>query len=312
MNTQGQKSLNSFTFDNTLRIQLGNISCAVVCNNEEVLHKLRRLYSGFLTNEAPDITIELDGSDHMDFVKMGKDSAIIGDLYQTGILRIPCSVITGHHDMSQPQVINLYEKNHNRLNLEMSRLNRLLSLVYYSACKMKYKNGPPAMLVHACGILRQEKVILFAGLSGAGKSTIARLCEHNNDEVVNDEMVLVGQSAINGNDISIQNVPIIGDIPPVRTISAPLSCIFMLKKSHRTLINNLGRTSAYLQLLKQVITPVYIGQENVKEALALMADLSKSITETVPVNELEFNLDQESLWQEIAEFENQCDKGERN
>jgi hypothetical protein len=128
--------------------------------------------------------------------------------------------------------------------------------------------------------------------------------------VINDEMLLISRPTSNGNGISVQSAPIIGRFPPQRSVTAPLRCILLLKKSHKTTVRRLERVEAYLRFLCQVITPDYIGMKDAKTVLSLMAAFSDEVTVTTPVYELEFTLDGESLWQIITELNGSLAKKE--
>jgi hypothetical protein len=187
----------------------------------------------------------------------------------------------------------------NKTNL----LNQLISVSYYSACKMKYGTNPPAMLVHACGILRNQKILIFAGPSNIGKTTIARLYGDRHGEVFNDEILLMSRPGANGKGVIIQNTPIIGDFLPGRNTTAPLRCIFMLKQNNRTAWRYLDKAEAYLRFMRQIIGPSCVGNYDKKTAYSIMADFSSEVVQAVPVYELEFNQDGNTLWQVADELE---------
>jgi hypothetical protein len=256
----------------TLGIQIGNVCCALKCPDIEIYHRLQRIYHDFLTTQPAGITC----------------------------------------DLVHRNVNNISERHPYDSDLEFKYINRFLSFAYNSACKVKYAYNPPAMLVHACGILRSGKVIVFTGPREAGKTTTALLCGERHGKVINDEMLLFSRPTADNPDINIQGTPIIGGISTQRNITAPLSCILFLKKSNKTLVNRLNRVDAYLRFLYQVITPTYTGQREKRAALSLMAEFSDEVTGTIPVYELEFNLDGESLWRTVAELEGELDKKNRD
>jgi hypothetical protein len=166
------------------------------------------------------------------------------------------------------------------------------------------------MLVHSCAILRNGKAIMFTGPSEAGKTTVASLCDKQDGEVINDEMLLVTRPGQNGNNIKVRSAPILGKFTPQRVVTAPLSCILLLKKSAKTLVRHLDRTEAYIRFMRQIISPACIGQKDKKTIYNILADFSDQITGAIPVYELEFTLDRKSLWQTVAELERALDKKE--
>ena len=159
------------------------------------------------------------------------------------------------------------------------------------------------MLVHACGILRNGKAIVFTGPSEIGKTTVARLMGDTRSEVFSDEMLLMSHPGSNGNGVYVQNAPILGEFLPGRNFSAPLSCILLLKQNNRTAYNYLDKAEAYLRFIRQIIAPSCVGNYDKKTAYSLMADFSSAIVRSIPVYELEFNLDKNSLWKITDELE---------
>jgi hypothetical protein len=246
-----------------LGIQIGNVYCTLKCPDIEIYHRLQRSYHEFLAIQPAGITC----------------------------------------DQVQRTITTASENHSNASDFEFKYLNRFFSFAYNSACKVEYGYNPPAMLVHACGILRSGKAIVFAGPSEAGKTTAALLCGAQNGMVINDEMLLFSRPTAENPGVNIQGTPIIGGISTRRNLMAPLSCILFLKKSKNTLVNKLKRGDAYLRFLYQVITPNYTGQQEKRAALSLMAEFSDEVISTIPAYELEFSLDGESLWSTIGELE---------
>ena len=115
-------------------------------------------------------------------------------------------------------------------------------------------------------------------------------------------MLLISRPTPDRNEIIVQSAPIIGDLSPRRNISAPLRCILLLKQSQQTLVRNLDTMDAYLRFIRQIITPAYIGQRDRRAIYTLMAEFSAEVTRNIPIYELEFNLDRESLWQVLREL----------
>jgi hypothetical protein len=250
-----------------LGIQIGNIPCSLRCADIEVYHRLQAIYRDFLTAQQAVITC----------------------------------------DLANQTVNNTRESSPRCPDLEFKYMNRFLSLAYNSASKAIYGYNPPAMLVHACGIRRSGKVMVFTGPSEAGKTTTALLCGEQHGAVINDEMLLFSRPSSANPVINVRGTPIIGGISTRRNISAPLSCILFLKKSAKTLVKRIDKTDAYLRFMRQVITPDYTGREEKRAALSLMANFSHEVTATIPIYELEFSLDGESLWRTVAELEKELD-----
>jgi hypothetical protein len=285
--TPAKTGSNASAVSRTLGVAIGSICCAVICRDDEIYRRLSGLYRDFLTELTPDITIELERTEVEGPAPGGDSPEPVFD------------ILVGRSDLF------IAEMGWDPAGSDASLryINRLFYLAYYTACLEKYGGDPPAMLVHACGILRQGRALLFAGPSESGKTTIAGICREKDGRVISDEMVLVSRPGSDGGAASVRSVPIIGGFPPGLNITAPLSCILMLKRGERTRIRPLEPVEAYLRLISQTITPCYIGQREIKPILSLLADFSQKMVKSVPVYEMEFALDGDSLWQEIGNLE---------
>jgi hypothetical protein len=298
--------------DNIIRLQLGDICCALKCPDGEIYSRLQPLYREFETEQPPDIMIELEATNRLSLKKL--EAAVFRTKYiskNDKHFRTSSRIFSGQYNPTRRLIKITGEKNLANPDLKINHLNRLLSLAYYSACKLEYNNIPPSMFVHTCGILRYGNVLLFTGPSGAGKTTIARLCDQPNGEVINDEMLLVSRPGQNGNGINVRSAPILSTFPPRRNLTASLRCIFLLKQGSKTLARGLNRTEAYLRFMRQIISPACIGQKDKKTIFSMMADFSDQVTAAIPVYELEFTMDRISLWQTVAELEGVLAKKER-
>ena len=288
----------------TVNLLIGDVCCTFRCLNDEVCQRLRQLFGVFLTEQSPDITVELEGTDRMSPTELNKALAKTRYFHdKKHRFQTTSKIMSGHYDLEKRYIKIVGEKSLVNPDLEINHLNKLLAIAYYSACKVKYGDIPPTVLVHAAGILRHGQVWLFTGPSDAGKTTVATLCREQDGEVINDEILLISRPSPNGDGISVRSAPILGRFIPQRIITAPLRGIFLLKKSHRTLARLVDRTEACLRMMRQIITPAYIGQIDKRTVLSLITDFSAELTATVPVYELEFNLERESLWRAVEELE---------
>jgi hypothetical protein len=291
---------------NEIQLRIGSICCTLRCqdaHDRRDLMKLKRLYRHFLTEQPSDITIELEGTDQLN--RKDLSTVIDGNEYyhEENLFKSTSQLVSGKYDLTHGYIKIIGERGLASPDMEGNHLNQLLSLIYYSACKIKYDSRPPAMVVHACGIIRSGQGLLFTGPSDAGKTTIARLCGKRNGQVINDEMLLVYRPGENGNGIQVESAPFIGRVNSWRDMKAPLRCIFQLKKGDKTGIRRIDRSEAYLKLMRQIITPAYIGQKDKRAIISEMAEFSDELTRAIPVYELEFNLDKKSLWETVGKLE---------
>jgi hypothetical protein len=282
--------------DRTLGIAIGNTCCALRCPDDELYHRLSRLYRNFLTEQTVDVTIELERSPRP-AGPYGKAANGSGGA-RPGNEDLDFNVLSNDTD----RFVAGLECDLTESDNGFRYMNRLFYMAYYTACQGKTGGSGPAMLVHACAILRNGRALLFAGPSESGKTTIARLCGEEYGRVINDEMVLITRPGADAGPC-VQSVPIIGGVPSGINITVPLSCILLLKKGDKTQVRPVDPVNAYLSLITQTITPHYIGEKDRMSVLSLLADFSQEITGSVPVYELEFTLQEESLWREIDNLE---------
>jgi len=282
---------------------VGGVCLALKCADAEVLNRLQSHYREFLTDGAADILIELEGVERLspDEVKAALSQTAFR--HQNNSFTTTSLILSGSYDLDQGIIRIRGERNLASPDLGLNYFNQLISLAYYSACKVKYDGRPPALLVHSCAIVRQGRALLFTGPCDAGKTTIARLCGHKYGQVLNDEMVLVSRPDQADRTPGVQGVPVIGEFTTGVNRAAPLGCLLFLKQSKRTLLRRIDRTEAYVRFLRQIVAPAYIGQKDRRAVFSLMAQFSEEVTGRVPAYELEFTLDRERLWQVVGQLE---------
>ena len=283
-------------FEHAMGIQIGETNCTLKCRDTAIFEKLQTLYRNFLTDEPADIAVELEFTDNLNIDELTAILSRSRYINQGNHFRSSGKLLKGSYDLESRTIKITIEKQLIDPDSKINLLNQLISMSYYSACKMKYDTNPPAMLVHACGILRDGWAMVFTGPSDIGKTTIARLCGDRHGEIFSDEMVLISQPGSNGNGISVQNAPIQGELDPGRNFNAPLSCICLLKQNSRMTYKYLDKAEAYLRFIRQIIAPTCVGDYDKRTAYSLMADFSSEIVKAVPIYELEFNRDGNALW----------------
>ena len=289
---------------NEMRIQIGDVCCSFVCHNTEVLGNLKQLFHGFLSISQPDTIVVLEDSGNQ--LSLENTEAAMAEakyIHEGDKFYTHNHLIKGEHDDTGRVIRFTSERHLLNPDSEQNVLNHLLSISYYTACRAKYDGKPPAMLVHASGIVRNNRSFIFSGPCDIGKSSIARMCADPYGQVVNDEILLVSRPGPDNNGISLISTPHLGDLKPEANITAPLACGLLLKQGHQTLIRRLDIMEAYIRFMRQIITPAYIGQTDRKAIHSLIADFSKEIIEAVPFYELEFTLNRQELWTVLDKLE---------
>lgn len=135
-------------------------------------------------------------------------------------------------------------------------------------------------MLHASSVLVEGRAMLFTGMSGAGKTTIARLWRTHGATILNDERNLIRPS---GEQIMAGASPWHGEENQVNPAIAPLAAIFYLKQSAENSLRPLSVVESLPRLLTTTFVPVFLpdGPERTLNSLG-------AILERVPAYELSF------------------------
>lgn len=109
------------------------------------------------------------------------------------------------------------------------------------------------VMVHGAGVILRGEGFLFAGHSGAGKTTVARLLRERGT-VLCDDRVIVRKE---GEGFRLYGTWSHGDLPLVSPASAPLRGVFFLRKADRHRIRSVNPLrERYARLLACLVRPV--------------------------------------------------------
>jgi hypothetical protein len=214
-------------------IEIGAMPILVRTDNAEFLEILERRYGGFLNAAAEplfEFNVEIvphgkiadDQELSVDF-KGGRWILERGDFYaewqpsaRTGMIR---------------QAANPYG-----IDAAMRILHSLL---------LAKRNG---LLLHASSVVRNGKAFLFAGVSGAGKTTMARLAPADTT-LLTDEVSYVRREGA-GEGYRAFGTPFAGDLAePGENISAPVEAVYLLAKGEKNKIEPVADREAIRALL---------------------------------------------------------------
>jgi len=146
---------------------------------------------------------------------------------------------------------------------------------------MHYFAGRRGVLVHGAGLKLGKRIYLFAGASGAGKSTFSELLARAGlGTVLSDERMIV-RSLIGG--LLAFGTPWAGTAGIARPGSAPLAGIFFLRHGLRNEILEISAGDAADRLLAMASIPWYD-----PESAAPIVAFIKKICAAVPCREFRF------------------------
>jgi hypothetical protein len=105
-------------------------------------------------------------------------------------------------------------------------------------------------LVHAASGVRQGRAFAFAGISGAGKTTMARLAPPD-ATVLTDEISYIRGS---GSGYHAYGTPFAGELARVgANLKAPLAALYFLEKGPVARIESVGQAAAARELMRHIL-----------------------------------------------------------
>jgi hypothetical protein len=142
-------------------------------------------------------------------------------------------------------------------------------------------------LLHAASAIRNGKAFLFAGVSGAGKTTIAGLAPAD-ASLLTDEISYVRKQAYG---YSACGTPFTGELEkPGENISAPIAALYLLAKGPANRIEPVPAAEAARALLSNIL---FFAKD--KEMVGALLHSACEFVGRVPVSRLTFVLDS-SVW----------------
>jgi hypothetical protein len=146
-------------------------------------------------------------------------------------------------------------------------------------------------LVHAASAVRNGRAFLFAGASGAGKTTIARLAPED-AKVLTDEVSYVRRQE---GGYSAFGTPFAGELAKVgENMRAPIAALYLLAKGPRNRIEPVARAEAGRALLANIL---FFAED--AEYVKLVFQSACDFVGLVPVYRLTFTPNQQ-IWEMIA------------
>ena len=110
--------------------------------------------------------------------------------------------------------------------------------------------GQGGLLVHAASVVRNGRAFLFAGVSGAGKTTLARLAPPD-ATLLTDEISYLRQD---GGGYTAYGTPFAGELAkPGENIRAPLAALYLLRQGGANKVEPVGAAEAVRPLLESIL-----------------------------------------------------------
>lgn len=146
-------------------------------------------------------------------------------------------------------------------------------------------------LVHAASAIRNGRAFLFAGVSGAGKTTISRLAPPDT-RLLTDEISYVIRK--NGKYLAC-GTPFAGELGKVgENVSVPIKAIFLLNKGPQNRIEDVDQKKAVQSILRNIL---FFAKD--QQLVSQVFESACQFVSQVPVRRLTFFPDQR-VWEIIS------------
>jgi hypothetical protein len=140
------------------------------------------------------------------------------------------------------------------------------------------------VILHACGVVDEGKGILFCGVSGAGKSTIANIWKPTYATLLSDDRIIVRRM---DGVFRMYGTPWHGDANVCDPGNAPLEKVFFIVHADRNYAKPISPIDAASRLLVRCFPPFWD-----KDGMEFVTNFLAEVAEEVPCYELGFVPDQ--------------------
>ena len=141
--------------------------------------------------------------------------------------------------------------------------------------------------IHACGVAKGGKALIFCGVSGAGKSTMANLWKRRDVVVLSDDRLIVRKE---GSRFWVYGTPWHGDAKVASPTKAEVEGIYFLKHGPQNRIAHLSPFEATTKLMVCCF-PTFHDRGGMEFILALLGELATA----VPCSEFSFVPDESAV-----------------
>lgn len=271
-------------------LSIANVTIEVRCEDDRLRWMWQEPVSRFLVSERPadvELTVRLDDSSPapLDVSSPAFDSGAVWRLY-----REPDGHRLDFHSEAfgdAPYKMARFDENFTRGEIVMQPHVANLNPLDYPLDEVLMANllgRGRGVELHSCGIIdRTGRGHLFVGVSGAGKSTTARLWEGSANGVVSDDRVIVRE---HGEGMWMFGTPWHGEAELSMPGGAPLAGIYLLVQSQSNELLPLERADAIARLFRCTF-PLFFDSSAIDFTLSFLERLAS----TVPVRELRFTRD---------------------
>jgi hypothetical protein len=254
--------------------KIGEHFIQMVCHSDTIMNWIQRNFpAADLTEAMPDLFIQLKEGFGVPFVNYNVEITKEAD---TISFRRADYLIEANLDYRYAKV-----SVHNELALKHGLMN------LYSSYLVRHQWG---LLIHSSCVIDKGEAYMFAGHSGAGKSTAAKLSQPR--ELLSDEATIV---KITPDRIMVFNSPFRSELEGTGAEErSPLVGIYMLNQAIQNKIIPLSKSNGLLHLMDKIFYWSHCTAET-RNILGLLQDLVNA----VPIYELHFQKNN-TFWELIS------------
>lgn len=284
---------------------IAGYSVAIDCSDESIMSYLHRELKPFIGGDGTDmrLSLALDWAD--DTVCPESSNGHISVTLPTG-LDICLEQDSADGDVRLRAVASRPPAGDegSRDYLNDFLINYIFSLVIQ---QLQADGKAHIFLVHSCGVIHEGRGYLFAGVSGKGKSTIARQLAAAGESLLGDDMVLVSHD-IDG--WQVHGSPMGGEISRATLVndSVPLAAIYLIEQEALTTWRAVSPAAATAALIGLVVPSYPLTRVAPKqladysqETVEILLDEASLLAMSVPCFHLGLSLG-EQPWDRIFDY----------
>jgi hypothetical protein len=261
--------------DQQVIIEIGGMPVLVRSESPEFLRILERRYSGFINANAR-AKCEID----VDLVPAGRitDEDDVAVRFVNGRWTIERGDLWAEWESGSRSCKIVQSANPYSIDTALRIIHSLI---------LAQEGG---LLVHAASAVRNGRAFLFAGVSGAGKTTISRLAPQDTT-LLTDEISYVRRAKGHNEGYVAYGTPFAGELAePGENTRAPLVALYLLEKGPQNIVERVTESEAAHRLLENVL---FFADD--PELVNQVFESACELVSNVPVYKLTFYPD-ERVW----------------
>jgi hypothetical protein len=257
----------------------GPFSISFICPSLSIIKYLKRFFSGYECEHAPDVTINILPTDQM-----------LPSILKTGAISTKLAINKEEFEISNGLIrgrLNLNQKecnisvHNNFFDLPLVNVFQFfLYLLYHTLC---LEHSIRSYFIHGCGVIKKGQGYLFIGPHGSGKTTIGKL---SGGMILHDDQVIL---TVQGKDITMDSPPLPGKHRFHAPTPSPVERVFSIIQDSDVLIKRMSAQLALQKLYNEIVVPLTLSSLEEKNARLRKAEICFDVLKSLPLYELYFD-----------------------